>query len=458
MQARHALGIRFRALAQTTPSKVEALNPRDRLESWKEIAAYLNRSERTVRRWEEKEGLPVHRLAHDKRGSVYAFTWELDKWRDSRRQLVEAEPTDVARKNGAHRRRFVWAVAALSAVSLLSGGVWWFARQESSPAARQPDPEAVRLAQLANFSGNAGRTQVETGLRYYQEAIRRDPNYARAWTGLAVGHFVRIWFGEVKTAEAVAQARHEVEQSLRLDPTDGFAWSILAGIDHFVEWNHERAEMKFRKGIELSPKHPIAHSWFGDFFSDMRRFEDARMFYKRAGELSPRWLEPIAFTANTYYFSGNPDLAIPEYRRVLESEPSYGLGVHFLGRALIAKGEYEEGIAHLRKADEILGHVSFSLGDLGYGLARGGKRGEAEALRDDLIGRRTAGYFPAFPIAVIELGLGNVESAMDWLEHAADDRNLGFYLPSVDPNFDAVRGHPRFRAVMKRANLDTVGP
>ena len=79
-------------------------------------------------------------------------------------------------------------------------------------------------------------------------------------------------------------------------------------------------------------------------------------------------------------------------------------------------------------------------------------------MRTDLIRRRTAGYFPAFPIAVIELGLGNTESALDWLERAADERNLGFYLPASDPDYDNVRSHPRFKAVMKRANLDRVGP
>jgi hypothetical protein len=81
------------------------------LESWKEIAAFLNRSERTVRRWEEREGLPVHRLAHDKRGSVYAFTRELDEWRESRRQLVEApEPALPA---VASQSRTLWGAAGL---------------------------------------------------------------------------------------------------------------------------------------------------------------------------------------------------------------------------------------------------------------------------------------------------------------------------------------------------------
>src|SRR3954462_10752134 len=66
-----------------------------RLDSWKEIASYLIRSERTVRRWEETEALPVHRQLHEKRGSVYAYTGELDAWRQSRR-LPEANPAPSA--------------------------------------------------------------------------------------------------------------------------------------------------------------------------------------------------------------------------------------------------------------------------------------------------------------------------------------------------------------------------
>jgi len=70
----------------TSPGNV----PRRRLDLWKEIASYLNRSEKTVRRWEEREGLPVHRLLHEKRGSVYAYTDELDAWWKSRKSQDEA--------------------------------------------------------------------------------------------------------------------------------------------------------------------------------------------------------------------------------------------------------------------------------------------------------------------------------------------------------------------------------
>jgi tetratricopeptide (TPR) repeat protein len=439
---------------------------RDRLESWKEIAAYLRRSERTVRRWERKEALPVHRLAHDKRGSVYGYVSELDAWRETRRLLLAAEPPEsstdaepvVIASQAPQTRwsaldRWPWSVSAGIVVTAgFVGAVWLFART-STPAARTPDPEAVRLVRLAAFAGNAGRVQVETGIRYYQDAIRRDPAYAAAWTGLATGHFVRLWFGEVRPIDAVQQVRTEAEEAIRLDPSKGEPWRVLAAANHFVDWDHVKAEALFRRAMELSPADPAAASWFADFLLDMRRFDEARLFYRRAHDLAPRWLEPIAFGGHTHYFSGNADLAIVEYQRALESEPNFGLANHFLGRAYVDKGEHERGIALLRKSNDLLGHVPFSLGDLGYGLAVGGKRADAEALRSALVGRRARGYYPAFPIAVIEVGLGNHEAALTWLERAADERNLGFYLPSVDPSFDAIRSHPRFRAVLKRANL-----
>ena len=447
----------------TPSSKVETLVPRDRLESWKEIAAYLSRSERTVRRWEEKEGLPVHRLAHDKRGSVYGYTWELDAWRESRRQLVDAEPVVVppASEDGvlptARSRRPVaigfLLVAAVAGVFWVAAGTPWPSSRAPAPAVRVPDPEAVRLVRLASFAGNAGRKQLETGIRYYQDAISRDPAYAEAWAGLATAHLVQLWFGEVRVTEAMPRVREEAEQAIRLDPSSGQAWRVLAFGSHIVDWDHARAEREFRKSIELSPENPSGYSWLADFLLDMRRFDEAREYYKRARDANPRWLEPIAFAGNAHYFQGNADLGIVEYLRALETEPTFGLANHFLGRAYVSKGEHAKGIGFLRKSNELLGAIPFSLGDLGHGLAVGGERAEAEALKADLIGRRTKGYYPAFPIAAIEVGLGNHESALDWLERAAEERNLGFYMPSVDPSFDALRSHPRFRALLTKAGL-----
>src|SRR6266849_7332270 len=74
--------------------------PEDRLDSWKEIAAYLKRGVRTVQRWERSSGLPVHRLEPDRQGSVFAYKPELDTWWESRRQTVPAVEEEVADGSG----------------------------------------------------------------------------------------------------------------------------------------------------------------------------------------------------------------------------------------------------------------------------------------------------------------------------------------------------------------------
>jgi TolB-like protein/Flp pilus assembly protein TadD len=74
--------------------------PEERLDSWKEIAAHLERDVTTVQRWEKREGMPVHRHLHDKRGSVYALSSELDAWRESRKLHLREEQRDAAREAG----------------------------------------------------------------------------------------------------------------------------------------------------------------------------------------------------------------------------------------------------------------------------------------------------------------------------------------------------------------------
>jgi TRAP transporter TAXI family solute receptor len=81
-----------RLVAAATESGTIPAVSGERLDSWKEIAAYLKRDVATVRRWEKREALPVHRHLHEKLGSVYAFTSELDAWQEARRQQVDRQP------------------------------------------------------------------------------------------------------------------------------------------------------------------------------------------------------------------------------------------------------------------------------------------------------------------------------------------------------------------------------
>ena len=437
---------------QQTERKVEPLPAPDRLDSWKEIASYLNRSERTVRRWEATEELPVHRLQHDKRGSVYAYTRELDAWRASRQVVVE-EGADEAPARRSHLAS--WAAGALTVLAIAVAIVLGLRLRAADALIAQrgtASEEAWQAFERASWTPNTGRVQIETGIRYYQQAIQLDPKFARAWAGLATAHMALTWFGEEPLAETMAEARRIAEEARRLDPSIGRPWSVLGWVSHYVDWDHATAEQQFQRAIELRPT-AVEHDWYGDFLTNMRRFGEARAAYQRAQAVNPRWLGPVIYSANTLVFSGQPAMAIVEQRRALETEPNYGIGVHFLGRAYLAAGEPATAIEHLRKSNEIIGSVPFTLGDLGFALASGGHRDEAERMLHEMHARRDRDYYPAFPIAEIELGLGNTEAALDWLERAVEERHTGFYLPSVDPIWNAIRQVPRFRALMARMNL-----
>ena len=436
---------------QQTDRKVQPLPAPDRLDSWKEIAAYLNRSERTVRRWETTEELPVHRLQHDKRGSVYAYTRELDAWRASRRVVEETADEEAPKRN----RVWWWTAGAVMLIAVSAALVVSLrARADDALIAERgtASEEAWQAFERANWTPNTGRVQIEAGMRYYEEAIRLDPGFARAWAGLATAHMALTWFGERPLTETMAEARRIAEEARRLDPSMARPWSVLGWVSHYVDWDHATAGQQFQRALELRPT-AVEHDWYGDFLTNMRRFSEARAAYERAQTVNPRWLGPVIYSANTLVFSGQPAMAIVEQRRALETEPNYGIGIHFLGRAYLAAGEPATAIEHLRKSNEIIGSVPFTLGDLGFALASGGHRGEALRMLQELLARRDRGYYPAFPIAEIELGFGHTDAALDWLEHAVEERHTGFYLPSVDPVWDRIRAEPRFRALLAKMNL-----
>ena len=425
-----------------------------RLESWKEIAAYLSRSERTVRRWEEHEGLPVHRLQHDKRGSVYAYATELDRWRDSRQHVVAAEPeADLPPQSS---QRFVWRRAAPAvALTLVGIGLVAFMLPRRAPSHPwSPSPDALRAFQLGSFAGNAGRVQIASGIRYYQEAIRLEPAYAEAWNALAYAHIAQTFFGDRPARETLSEARREAERATELDSSLVSPRTAAAAINHYLDWNHAAAEEQFRASIALAPDVAVTHSWYAELSIDLRRFDAAAACARKAQEVEPRWLEPIVVAGNVHAFTGHVDLAIAEYQRALAIEPTFGLANHFLGRAYLAKGDHGRAIQQLRKSNELLGEVPFSIGDLGYALAVAGVRDEAERMLADLMARRSQGFYPALPIAQIHLGLGRHNEALDWIERAADERQVGYYMPSVDPIYDSIRSLPRFLALLRRMNLE----
>jgi len=144
-----------------------------RLESWKEIAAYLGRDVTTVRRWEKREGMPVHRHVHDKGGSVYAFSSELDAWLQSRKLRLEEEdegdkaetPVDAEsdhKPKGTPQARLWLVVAGMAVLALLS--VTYVLIRSHAGNSRQAKISSLAVLPLKNLSGDSTQEYLADGM------------------------------------------------------------------------------------------------------------------------------------------------------------------------------------------------------------------------------------------------------------------------------------------------------
>jgi tetratricopeptide (TPR) repeat protein len=351
------------------------------------------------------------------------------------------------------RRWQLIATAAVAVVLVAALGVRLYPRRVVSPVAQ----EAARIVQSADFE-NPSRAQVGESIKRYEEAIRITPTYAAAWAGLGTAHIALTYFGDVPGRQTLTEAKRAAQQALRLDPSQSAAWRTLAWASHYLDWDHPTAEQQFLKAIALDPQEPRALEWYTGFLMDLGRFDEAQIYTRRAQDAAPRWLMPIATNGYLNYLTGHSDLAITQYERALRWDPNFGVAVQQLGRVYLAQGHYTLAIEQLRRSNQLMGDVPFAAADLGYALGKAGLRSEAQKMLSDLVGRREQGYYPAFALAEIELGLGNADAALEWLERACDEGNVGWNLPSADPIYEQVRTHPRFIRLLQRMRLPMLPP
>lgn len=187
--------------SRADPPATDPEGRRRRLDSWKEIASFLGRSEKTVRRWEETEGLPVHRLYHERRASVYAYTAELEQWRETRNMAVESEPAsgeEAAERNneappfplnavGKTPRRTVeqwrlWPITAL--MTLISGTgllavIYWARSHVSARGTTSVRIESLAVLPFKNISGSTDQEYFADGMT--EELIAAPSSAGRPW-------------------------------------------------------------------------------------------------------------------------------------------------------------------------------------------------------------------------------------------------------------------------------------
>jgi TolB-like protein/DNA-binding winged helix-turn-helix (wHTH) protein/Flp pilus assembly protein TadD len=285
---------------------------------------------------------------------------------------------------------------------------------------------------------------------YFQQAIEKDPNYARAYAGLADSYVLMNAYSAVSPREFMPKARAAALRAVELDERLAEAHASLAVIAQNYDWDWQTVEKEYRRAIELDPNYPTAHHWYAESLALEGRFDEAFVEIERARQLDPLSLIIATDYGAILYFSRQYDRAIEQFRAVLEMEPNFPRA-HMLVNAYVEKGMYAEALADMEKWRRIE-DTPWNWAMLAYAYGRSGQPVEARHALEKLEELNRRAKTGALLIALAHIGMGDKEEAIAWLQKAYGDHSISTAL-KVDPIFDPLRSDPRFQELVRRVGL-----
>ena len=310
------------------------------------------------------------------------------------------------------------------------------------------DSDAYHLYLKGRFYWNKLTVDgVRKGIELFEEAIQKDPNYALAYTGLLDGYTY---------LNNPVEARRAAVKALELDPTLGEAHASEGFFTFLYDWDWLKAEVDFKRAIDLSPNYAQAHHWYSIFLAHMGRHEEAIQEAQLAQRLDPLSLLMNQTAGLVLCVARQYDRAIDELRKVIDMDANYAAAHGTLGIAYARKGMCEQAIEEFEKVASLAGgHPAVTtsvkaLTAFTYAVCK--KLDKARALVPEISGQPTAS---AYLLATIYASLGEHDRALDWLDRAYTDRDAQIVSLKVDPAFDPLRTTSRFQQLVARLGLPT---
>jgi len=300
--------------------------------------------------------------------------------------------------------------------------------------------------------------------QHFEEAIRRDPEFALAYVALADLYSQLGYTGYIRPKDAYSAGFPYARRAVETDDALAEAHVVLAEYHAQLDYNWPAAEREIARALELNPASPLVrlrHALVTLMPHDRTREAIAEL--ECALELDPlagltrTWLAIMWALARDY------DRAIDEARGLRELEPAscwppFVLGIAYRQKYFVEslRGKLrsdfaEQAIAGHRQAAELAGGADMFLGWLGLALGVCGKKAEARAVLEQL--ERSKGYVLPTCIAHLHYGLGEIDAAFEWFERAVEERDQNMMMFLSFAHLDPVRGDPRYTSLLHKMNL-----
>lgn len=315
------------------------------------------------------------------------------------------------------------------------------------------NPEAYRLYLLGRFHWTKrSKADLYRAIEYYLQAVRADPNYALAYSGLADAYAILQGYDKsVSPLASQVKAREYASRALSLDDTLSEAHVSHAVVIQSVDFDFAGAERALKRAIELDPKNGDAYLWYALHLTGLGRFDEAEANFRRALEL-----EPASQNVNRNY--GNFLMVVRRYdesekqlRKAVELDPNFQVGYFSLANTLQMQGRYAEAVEAYAKAREVTRN-SEEAAAMRASFKKGGWRGFVlDFSKNDWMPDNRPKYIDAARLASI----GENQRALDALEEAFAERESFMMFLKVDPRLDPLHDEPRFQDLLRRVGFPT---
>ena len=448
-----------------------------RLDSWKEIGAFFQRDERTVKRWEATRGLPVHRVPGG--GRVYAYAHELTAWLESGgAKDAESQPTDTPKESVTgsaaapmqaepldtveRRRKISPAFVTIVSVLLLGGLLllvrppWRRNTGDNHASAHKTDPKAQELYLTGIFYWHKRTPEsLNRAVDYFTQAIVVDPNYAPAYVGLADCYNLLREYSSLPESEAYPRAIAAAKRAIALDDSLSGAHSSLAFAEFYWTWNYPEAEKEFRRAIELSPNAEQAHHWYATSLIEFGRFQEALAEIERARVLDPQSRSILADKGLILYLAGQKNEGMSILRNVEAADPEFLSSHVYLENIGLIEKQYPAYVTEARKVAE-LRHDADRMSVVAaaeQGLVKSGGHGLLTSRLSAQKKLHAQDKIPPYLLAETCGLLNDGDCVVNYLQECYDRHDPSILAMEVSPIFRQFHADPRFQALASKVGL-----
>ncbi len=289
----------------------------------------------------------------------------------------------------------------------------------------------------------------------FEQAIRKDPNFSSAYSGLAEAYIYLVIFGraQITAADGYGLARNAVKKALELDPNNGEAYNALGELSWHADLDWKAAERFFNKAIALAPSFSCAREDRAMFMALMGRQDQALTELEKVKEIVPE-PDSVGIESAVYLQLRDWEHLLEISRIQLASDPNSSYVHANLGIAYEGTGKLPEAIAEYQKAVELSNGDLDRVASLGHAFAAIGNHAEAEKILHNLEEESKSGKASPYLAATIYAGLGQKDKAMGLIEKAYREKSLDVaWILKPDVRTDNLRSDPRFQTLLNRAGL-----